>query len=251
MARRKGHKPNNRGVRPGTVRGPYAPKVEAAAPPVAETVRGNETEEPLSLPEAPAPEQVMQETPPAAPLTSAPSSRIVSLNGAAILLNVDRATMERWIKREGGDVAVNRTGGLGRGNEWQIDLSKLWAWWGEHCAKKALADAGLDVVLSPRSKLDLLKLAKEAQLVTPNVVVEDLLTRVMSEIRQALTALPGRITREMQGFPVERVRGWKGLAQGVVRETLDGMRESIGKLDLSRSEHVTIEDDHVADAQAQ
>ena len=174
MARRKGHKPTNRGVRPGTVRGPYAPKVEAAAP-VAETVRGNETEPPLGLPEAPEPS--LQETPPAAPMTSAPSSRIVSLNGAAILLNVDRATMERWIKREGGDVAVIRTGGLGRGNEWQIDLSKLWAWWGEHCAKKALADAGLEVVLSPRSKLDLLKLAKEAQLVTPNVVVEDLLTR--------------------------------------------------------------------------
>lgn len=252
MARRKGHKPSNRGVRPGTVRGPYAPKVEAAASaaPVAETVRGNETEPPLGLVEPRAdglevaPEADV-ESPPVAPMTApltARGARALSLYATAQVLRVDRDVVTRWVKKEGAPV-VREGQGRGKGLEWEIDLADLWVWWGEHNRRLALAEAGIGKVIEPKDRKTLLEVARLAKLVVPVSVVEHLLAQVLKDARTTLSSIPGRLTRAMVGLPADRVAAFKVQAEDGVADALLEFERALYDIDLSPSEDVVIVED--------
>lgn len=229
------HKPNRRGRQPG-----QRPEKPAARDAVANPKPSDVGFQPAPSPEPAGEPEAVAETPPAAPVTAAPTSRIVSINMAAIVLDVDRSVVERWIKREGGNVAVIREGGLGRGNEWQIDLGKLWTWWGEHNRRQALEEAGVGRHIEPKDREVLLKVARLAKLVVPVAVVEALLAQVLKDARTTLYAIVGRLVRAMAGLPPEKVAAFKAMADTGVREALEEFERALCDIDLSPSEDVII-----------
>ena len=154
------HKPSKRGRQPGTkVAKPVDPILAAAqvdagkAKPSGDGFAAQPVE---PVPETPAEPLAPPST---APLTSRAAQHL-SLNAVAQVLNVDRSVVERWIKVDGAPVKREAIG-LGHGQGWEIDLAKLWKWWGEHSAREALADAGVGLEIEPKDKLILLKIAKD------------------------------------------------------------------------------------------
>lgn len=152
-------------------------------------------------------------------------NRQMSLRAIAMLLDRDRAIVERWI-REGCPVVQRPATSA---ESWVLDVSAVVRWLEGQAARSA-AEASDETPSKgsrtakekdPKWQRAMIQLAKDAGAVA---IIDDILSvcqRRNSMLQQTLMAIPDLLAREMAGFPQERIQAWRLKARDRTREALE------------------------------
>ncbi|MCI9879603.1 MULTISPECIES: hypothetical protein [Methylobacterium] len=152
------------------------------------------------------------------------------------LTGFDRGTLSEWALKKG--MPTERTGARGVG--FQVNVRRFVEWREKLAAAEALVNAPVpeghtwmgikDPVKIIRAKRDFAMTAKVIGAVAPVDVIEAARERANGVIRQTVMSIPGRIFRDMAGFPDDKVRRWYAQAEKTCRAALAEAQKAEAKV---------------------
>ncbi|KTR06891.1 hypothetical protein NS365_05505 [Aureimonas ureilytica] len=160
------------------------------------------------------------------------AERLMSMSKAAALMGRDRNTLAAWAAK---GMPIARKGESGSSH--LVDLKEVILWREEQVRREertrfpGAGEDGLgegmggrmspsDLLKLENLKLTRLKVGQAAEILVERSIPEMAEERAYGILRQAIMALPERLTREMAGFPEEKKLIWRQKAQGWCREAL-------------------------------
>lgn len=158
------------------------------------------------------------------------TGRMVSKNEFHKLFGFDRHTIDDWIDDKG--MPAEKVG-----EEYRIDLRAAWKWREEYIEAQAIKKAGgvggppagfmgkvwLDAGKEIKAMKDYADLGEILKTLAHIEDQEAAFERAMGIVRQSVMAIAERMTRDMAGFPEDRVLTWRKNAKKFAQ---DGLAEA-------------------------